>query len=364
MATVEEFITLQHNTYKNLKACLEPEEKARTVLQEFEAKLAGHNETVEILQRGVSRLKKASKREYQQMQNLENDGLFKSMFHSHKVKLEEQRGRYRKAFQAEQDAIIELENMQAEKEKLRTQALAAKEEHQRYKVQHLQLNRFIENVFQEATNVENYPELIALAEKIEQKNQAKSRCHTEHLQAEMKKSDISSAIQSLEKASKVLALGIDAPTFGDMFSSRGDHKISVNSAKQHVERAIRLLQAQRVSEAYIVKTLLDSMVLRKDNSSDKQHECNQKRRVQLELWEAQLRGIQKGMLINLLVPLNKKINDFQRETRNHGQTIMTLKNNMLQKQQQILDNILSDIPDYQLTGAPPPYMSEPTASAS
>ncbi|KAI8388099.1 uncharacterized protein BYT42DRAFT_221768 [Radiomyces spectabilis] len=228
MATVEDLICLKHSIYKELKACLEPEDKAKTVLQKLEAKCTEHSDIIYSQQTLVFRLKKASKREYLELQNLENAGLFKSMLHSHKVKVEEQREKHRKAFQAEKEAVVHLENVQAEKENLSKQILVAQQEYQRYKGQHLQLNQFITDIFKEANNAENYPELSALTEKIGQENQAKSRCQTENYQAEKKKREISSAIQSLGKACKALTLGINASTLLDTLSSKGDHKHSLN----------------------------------------------------------------------------------------------------------------------------------------
>ncbi|KAI8388100.1 uncharacterized protein BYT42DRAFT_558921 [Radiomyces spectabilis] len=254
--------------------------------------------------------------------------------------------------------------MEAEEENLRKQTLAAKQEYQRYKYQHLQLDRFIANIFQEATNVENYPELTALTAKIEQENQAKSRCQPEHHQAERKRRDISSAIQSLEKASKALAFGIDAPTLLDTFSNRDDYRDSVKSAKRHVESAVHLLKTQGDPEADSLKVVLDSMMLRKDTFWDEQSERNQKRRAQLQLWEAQIRGTLKGLQINLLAPLTKKVNDLKRRIKNYDDILMALKDDILEKQQQILDDILSDIPVYQPAGGPPPYVPEPATSTA
>ncbi|KAI8388102.1 uncharacterized protein BYT42DRAFT_558940 [Radiomyces spectabilis] len=362
MATVEELISLQHSIYKELKACLEPEEKARIALQNLETKYAENNEVIQSLQNSLSQLKQASKCEYRQVQNLQS-GILKCMFHSHKVKVEEQKAKHRKAFQAEKEAVVQLEKLQAEKEKLRKKARAAKAEHELYLYQRLQLNRFITNIFREAINVEDYPELTALTEKIKQENQAKSRCHTELVEAEEKKSDISDIIQSLEKANKALTLDIDTPTCGDILSSEGDHGNSVKSAKQHVERAIHLLQAQGATKVYMVEALLNSAVLQEDTFWGHQSEHNEERRVQLQLWEDQIRETQKEMQINLLLPLIKQVNDLQRQIRNHDDIITTLKDDIVRKQQQILDDILSDIPEYQPTGAPPPYMPELTTYA-
>ncbi|KAI8388098.1 uncharacterized protein BYT42DRAFT_543461 [Radiomyces spectabilis] len=344
MATLEELIILQHSTYKELKTCLEPEKKAGTVYQQLEAKCAEHNEIVCNQQKVTSQLKAAAKREYLQLQS-QNNGVFKFVFSSHNVKLDEQREKYRRAFQAEQDAVVKLEIMQAEKEKIRKQTLAAKEEYQRYKDQHLQLDRFIKDIFQEATDVENYPELTALEKKLEQENQAESR--------------------SLEKAIKALTSAIVPPSPFDGFSNSPTHAITlipaslepfVLGAKHQVKRAVRSLQQQRVTECSTLESLLNSMVLRKDGVLEDQH-------AQIKSWESQIRRIIQEMQISLLPTLTLQVDSLQWQIKKHETTIMTLKDDVSLKKQLILDNILSDMPVYDPTGAPPAYTDEPTAAA-